>query len=212
MSAISCSRSFCRSSSAFRSSSRLGARRPHRCLWCRLHMVTSFLCPIEKRGQVVPELRKSGAPGREQLVALVRKRVGALRRAWQLGAPLGGHEALVFKRAQGPVEVADVDALVTRQLGQPFDELVAVRRPSREERKERRLAEAFDPCPDLPAALAERSVPGALASAAMVHAGSICKLHMSLTSTRASLADRSVIARIRRRIHSGGGSSVRVVR
>src|SRR5262249_53316694 len=155
---------------------------------------------------VVAELRERAAPGREQLVALVGERVGALRRAWQLGAPLGGHEALVFERAQGAVEVPDVNALVTRQLGQSFDELVAVRRSSREEREERRLAEALDPCPDLPAALAERSVPGAArASSAVVHARQYMQITYVSDKCRRESAVRSVIARIHGRIRSGGG-------
>jgi len=144
-------------------------------------MVTSFLCVIEKRGQAVAQLRERDEPGAQQLVTLVGERVRALRRAREIAAPLGGDETLVFERPQGPVQVPDVDALLARQLGQSLDELVPMCGTRSEQREKGGLAEALDPCPDLPAALAERAVPGALSSSSAVHGGSICKLHMSLT-------------------------------
>src|SRR5262245_51740652 len=168
MSAISCSRSFCRSSRAFRSSSRLGARQPRLCLWWRPHMVTSLLRVVEKRVQAVAQPLDRGKPDSEQLVALGGQRVGALRRAWQLGAPFGRDETVVLESAQRAIEVPDVDAILARELRQALDELVAVVRPRCEQCQQSRLSETLDARPYFPlAALGARAVSRSLSSSAM---------------------------------------------
>jgi hypothetical protein len=107
-------------------------------------MVTSLL---EKLGETVAQLLDGKEPRGKHLVPLVGQRVGALRRARQLSAPLRGDESFLLERPQLPVEVPDVDPVLAGKLGQPFDELVAMRRPAREQEKERRLAEALHPSP-----------------------------------------------------------------
>src|SRR5262249_5824684 len=88
---------------------------------------------------------------------------------------------LVLERAQRSVQVPDVDPVVTGELGETLEELVAVRRPIGQQYEEGWLAEALDACPHLPlAAVVADAVPGAEASPS-VHAGSICNLHMSVT-------------------------------
>src|SRR4051794_20739025 len=84
------------------------------------------------------ELQRFG-PLVEQRATGGRERVGALA--------VGPHrrdEALLLERAQQPVEVPHLDALLARQLGQALEEVVAVGRPLAEEQQQRRLGEALD--------------------------------------------------------------------
>ena len=157
MSAISCSRSFCRSSRDRSRSSRLGMRRCRILRWCFLHMViTSFRSSVvEKRGQSVAKLSERVEPGAEHGVAGRRQGVRALRRARKVFLPLRGHEPLVLERAKGSVDVADVHTLIADEVRQRLEELVAVRRTCGDEEQQRRLAEALDPGAYLPAPVRE---------------------------------------------------------
>src|SRR4249920_2692268 len=191
MSAISCSRSFWRSSSAFRSSSRFGARRPCLRLWCLPHMVTSLLSTIEKIGESVAQPLDGLEPRRKHVVTLLRQGVRALRRTGQIGAPLGGDEPLVLEGAQCPVQVPDVDPILAGELGQRLEKLVTMCRPAREQEEKRRLAEALHARTNLPLALLVAvAVPGSKSTSAVAHDHSICKLHMSVTSRAQTRAAR----------------------
>src|ERR1041385_3515510 len=115
-------------------------------------MFTSLPITLEKArdGLFGPPQRLG--PAVEELPPLSGQLVGALRRAWKLGAPLGGDEPLLLKRAQQPVEVSDVDPPLDSQLGDPLQELVAVQRPLAQEEQQRRLDEALDSCVHVPVA------------------------------------------------------------
>src|SRR5437667_12226376 len=113
MSAISCSRSFCRSSSIRSSSSRLGARHLHIRFRCLPHMFTSFLsCSIEEERDAVPQRLERYEPRVECSPAVRGELVRSLRGARKVGAPLGPDEAVLLECPERPVHVSDVDALV----------------------------------------------------------------------------------------------------
>ena len=180
MSAISCSRSFCRSSRELSNSSRLGMRRCRILRWCFLHMViTSFRSSVlEKRGQSVAKRSERVEPGAEHGVARRRQGVRALRRAGKVFVPLRDYEPLVLERAEGPVDVADVYALIADELRQGLEELIAVRRTCGDKEQERGLAEALDPGAHLPGPVKEPSAAASSVSAAVMYVKSICYLHM----------------------------------
>src|SRR5262245_53609308 len=143
-------------------------------------MVTSFLRTVEEHRETVAQLLDRSKPRRKDGVALGGQGVRPFRRARELGLPLGRDEPFVLERAQRPVQVPDVDALLARELGETLDQLVAVSRPSGERDEQSRLAEAFDASADLPLArLAARAV-ASTNPVATVHRRSICNLHMSV--------------------------------
>src|SRR5436190_10525320 len=151
-SAISCSRSRWCSSSLRSHSSRLGKRRwPRRRRWCPCRCMCSppFLVSPEELADRLLCLSERLRPAVEQVPALGRQFVGALRRARQLGAPLGADEALVLEAAQEPVEVADVDSPLP-QLRDPLEQLIAVQRALAQEQQKRGLDEAFYASADVP--------------------------------------------------------------
>jgi hypothetical protein len=145
-------------------------------------MVTSFPSTIEERRELVSELLERAEPGREHLAAVLGQRVRPLRRPGQLGAPLGGDDPVLLQRTERPVEISDVDAVVSGERREQLEELVAVRGPIGEQEEERRLAETLDAGTHLPpAALVADAIPRACSSSSAVHGDSICKLHMSVT-------------------------------
>jgi len=114
------------------------------------------------------ELLEGPHPRSENVSAVVGQRVRALRGAGQLRAPLRDDEPFVLERAKHSIDVADVDAFVSGELRQAFEELVAVRRAGGKQKEQRRLAEAFHSRADLPlAALTAGPVSRAKSSAAM---------------------------------------------
>jgi hypothetical protein len=131
---------------------------------------------VEERGQLVSERADRVEPRGEGAPALVSEGVRALRRPGEVGAPLGDDEPLLLERAKRAVDVPDVDALVAQQLREALEQLVAVRRPVREEKEQSELAEALDPGAHVPAALRAAADPCPRSSAVM-HADSICNLH-----------------------------------
>ena len=83
-------------------------------------------------------------PAFERLAAGVRQLVRALGGAGDAVVPFAADEPLLLERAEGAVEVADVDALFAGQLGQPLEQVVAVRLAFAQEQEQRRDLEALD--------------------------------------------------------------------
>src|SRR5581483_2901471 len=91
-------------------------------------------------------------PALEEHPAGVGERVRALGRAGQVGAPLRVDDAVLFERPHDPVEIPDVDALLTDQLRQPVEQLVAVPGAFAQHEQDRRLDEPLDARADRPLA------------------------------------------------------------
>src|ERR1043165_4652767 len=73
-------------------------------------------------------------PAVEQTDSGLGQLVRALGGPREIGAPLGGDDALFFESPEHAVEVPDVDSsLVARDLGKQLDQLVAVHRPLTQE-------------------------------------------------------------------------------
>ena len=99
------------------------------------------------------ERRSASAQLVEQARAGGSECVAALRGAGGGVVPFGRDEALLLERAQEPVEVAHLDARLARQLRQPLEQVVAVRRMLAQEQQQRRLGEPLDAGEDAPAAV-----------------------------------------------------------
>ena len=186
MSAISCSRSFWRSSSAARSSSRFGALRPRLRLWCVPHMVTSLLSAFEKVCEAVAKLLDGLEPRREQVVACVGQRVGALRRA------PADRRSTRRRRCPRP-RAREASCTGCRRRHDLLRRAPARARAARSRASDAAPATRAAPAPRsarparAPATLrraprAVPSLPGAMSSPAM-HGHSICNLHMSVTTS-----------------------------
>jgi hypothetical protein len=141
-------------------------------------MVTSLPGSYEKVIQFVAKLLDRIEPRGEHRVTVIRQRVGALRRPREIGLPLRRDEPLVLEGAQCPVQVPDIDAIIARELGETLEEFIAVRRPIGQQDEERRLAEALDARPHLPAPVGALSAAAYSTLVATVHAATICELHM----------------------------------
>jgi hypothetical protein len=133
-------------------------------------MVTSFLRVPEKGGQTVAKLFEGAKPRVENRSPLIRERVCPLRRPGQVASPFRHHEPVVLERSERPVDVAHVDAIVTRELGKPLQQLVPMGRAVRDEDEERGLAEALDARPNLPAPIRALSAAARSTLVATVHA------------------------------------------
>src|SRR6201997_5918234 len=107
----------------------------------------------------------------EQLPAAVGGRIRALA-----VAPRRGDEAFLLEGPQQAVEVPHLDARLAGELGEPLEQVVAVRRPLAQEQEQSRLGEALDAREHVPTTA---GVPPG--SRAAPHRASTCKTHMYVT-------------------------------
>ena len=126
-----------------------------------VHVSPPLVVASEIEVDAVARVGERGGPAVEGGAAVRGDLVGALRRPGHGLVPLAGDEALLLERAQDAVEVADVDALVAGQLGQPLEQVVAVGRALAQEQEERGDLEALD--------AAAAPAPAVSASAVLVH-------------------------------------------
>src|SRR6266404_4642151 len=92
-------------------------------------------------------------PGTQELAARRSQLVPAFRGARLLGVPLGADETVLLQCAQNAVEAAELGLLSGDEHHGAIDELVAVRGLLGEEKQKRRLEEALDASPNVPATL-----------------------------------------------------------
>src|SRR5215471_12082551 len=177
MSAISSSRSFWRSSSAFSSSSRLGIRRPRNRCPCLPHMFHLLRSIVEKVGESVPQCGQRLEPGTERGVAVVGQRVRALRGSGQVGLPFRDDEPVLLEPTEDAVEISNVYTLLAQNRGETLEQLVSVSRTLCQKAQERRLAEALDPGTHGPGSILAASTitraPTMAMSMRSVHGGSL---------------------------------------
>ena len=108
---------------------------------------------LEKTVDPVAGLRERRSPAFERLAARIGQVVGAFGRTGDGLVPLAAHELLLLEPAQDAVEVADVDPLVADQLGQAFEEVVAVGGALAEQQQQRGDLEPLDsPASSVPSA------------------------------------------------------------
>jgi hypothetical protein len=141
-------------------------------------MVTSSPCSIDEVVELAAQLLEGDDPQLQDRLPLGSQRVGAFRGTGQVAAPLRRDEPFVLQRTELSVDIPDVDALLTDDLGKPFQELVPVGRAVSKQHEQPRLAEALDARPHLPGAVVEAATVSRSLSAVAMHASSICNLHM----------------------------------
>src|SRR3984893_7426227 len=133
---------------------------------------------MEKSVDAFARAAECRCPLVEQAPAFNRQLVGAFGGPRLAGLPARSDEAVLLEAPQHAVEIPHVDTRLARDVGQRFQQLVAVRRPLEQQQEQGRLAEPLHAGADPPVTGTNHAPATGAAAAARPHGLPTCKRHM----------------------------------